>query len=71
MKFDAKFHAFQEISKLVDLLFPNGYQLTKDALDAIHACAKKLADDLTNGDYERAPLRQPQQTTARSEQWTK
>ncbi len=50
-KYDAKFRAFQEISKVVDRLVPTGYQLTKEQADAIHACARKLADDLTSGDY--------------------
>lgn len=28
IRFDAQFHAFQEISKVVGLLIPKGYQLT-------------------------------------------
>jgi hypothetical protein len=52
MKYDAKFHAFQEIAKLVDFLVPKGYQLTKEQSDAIHACARKLGTDLTSGIYE-------------------
>ena len=52
MKWNAKFHAFQEIAKVVDVLIPKGYQLTKEQSDAVHACAKKLAADLTSGQYE-------------------
>lgn len=48
---DAKFHAFQELSRLLDKVLPKGYQLTKEQGDAVHACAKKLAEDLTSGEY--------------------
>jgi hypothetical protein len=51
-KYDAKFHAFQEIVKLVEILIPKDYQLTLTQVKAIHACAKKLATDLTSGVYE-------------------
>lgn len=50
--FDAGFYAFQEISKLVDVLLPKGYQLTKVQSDAVHACAKRMAVDLLSGTYE-------------------
>ena len=50
--FDAKFHAFQELAALINLFVPRGYQLTKEQTAAIHACAKRLAVDLTSGDYE-------------------
>lgn len=52
MKFDAKFHVFQEIAKLVEVLMPKGYQLTRMQVDCIHACARKLAVDLTERNYE-------------------
>lgn len=49
--FDAKFHAFMELAKLVDIFLPKGYQLTQVQCDAIHNCATTLAKDLTSGDY--------------------
>lgn len=52
MKFDAKFHAFMEINKLLDVVLRKGTQLTAEQVDAVHACAKKLAKDLTSGEYE-------------------
>lgn len=51
MKFDAKFHAFLEVNKLLDKLLPEGTQLTIEQADAVHACAKKLAEDLTSGEF--------------------
>lgn len=50
--YDARFHAFQELSKLLDKVLPKGYQFTKEQSDAVHACARKLAKDLTGGEYE-------------------
>jgi hypothetical protein len=50
--YDAKFHAFMELSKLIDKLIPKGTQFTKEQSDAVHACARKLADDLTSGEYK-------------------
>ena len=52
MMYDAKFHAFQELNKLLDKFIPKGYQYTREQADAIHACARKLAKDLTSGEYE-------------------
>jgi hypothetical protein len=50
--FDAKFHAFQEVGKLLDEVLPNGYQFTREQSDAIHKFAEKLAEDLLGGEYE-------------------
>lgn len=50
-KYDAKFHAFMCLGKLLDGVLPKGYQLTKDQADSVHGCAKKLATDLLSGDY--------------------
>jgi len=48
---DAKFHAFQEINKLIDKIVPQGTQFTKEQAEAVHECARKLAKDLTNGKF--------------------
>lgn len=50
--YDAKFRAFQEISRMVDILLPGGMQLAKEQADAVHACADRLAKDSTSGEYE-------------------
>jgi hypothetical protein len=51
--YDAEFHAFLELTTLVTkLLGPGQRQLTFDEADAVRACAKKLAKDLTSGEYE-------------------
>ncbi len=52
---DASFHAFQQVAKLVRVLVPKGYQLTKEQADAVHACAEKLAKDLTSDEYVYTP----------------
>jgi hypothetical protein len=49
---DAKFHAFMELNKVLDKIVPKSYQYTKEQADAIHECARKLAKDLTSGEYE-------------------
>jgi hypothetical protein len=49
--FDAKFHIFQEVNKLLDMFLPKGYQYTVEQADAVHAFAKKLAADMATGKY--------------------
>ena len=51
-KYDGKFHAFQVIAELLDILLPKGYQLDREQAAAVHLAAKTLSDDLTSGDYE-------------------
>jgi hypothetical protein len=51
VKFDAKFHAFMELNKLLDKFTSPVQQYTKEQADAVHACAKKLAEDLLSGDF--------------------
>jgi hypothetical protein len=50
--YDAKFHAFNELCKLIEKFVPKEYQFTREQSYAIHECAKKLAKDLTSGEYE-------------------
>jgi hypothetical protein len=52
MAYDAKFHALQELANLLNALFPEIKQLTKEQSDLLHTCAEKLAHDLTSGEYE-------------------
>lgn len=51
MKYDAKFHAFLTLAKFVETLLPKGQQLTKEQIALVHATSKKLAEDLTSGQY--------------------
>ncbi len=53
--FDAKFHAFNEVSSLLEKIIPEGYQFTFAQVKAVHACADKLAKDLTSGEYDYTP----------------
>ena len=48
---NAKFHAFIEINSLINKIVPKGYQFTNEQANAVHACAQKLAKDLTSGKY--------------------
>lgn len=49
---DAKFHVFQELNRLLDKFIPEVKQFTPEQVDAVHAFAKKIAADLLSGEYK-------------------
>lgn len=50
-KWDAKFHAFQKLTELAEILLPNHRNFTVEQCDALHEYSKILAKDLTDGTY--------------------
>jgi hypothetical protein len=50
MQYQAKFHVFMEVNKLLEKIIPSGFQCTPEQADAIHAFAKNVAKDLLSKD---------------------
>jgi len=51
MPWDAEFHAFGKLNKLIELFIPVGHQHSVAQANAIHECARVIAEDLTSGDF--------------------
>lgn len=51
MLYCAKFHAFQKLARLAEILLPGVRHYSKEQVDALHEYSKILAKDLTSGMY--------------------